>query len=73
MEKQVGCTRMEGETRSGHLYRKPLYMGDDGNVMMEYPMNPNRLVGLTSSIEVIVPDSFSFVLDMLIKVDARNP
>ena len=24
VEKQVGCTRMEGETRSGHLYRKPL-------------------------------------------------
>ena len=24
------------------------YVDDDGNVTMEYPMNPNRLVGLTS-------------------------
>ena len=28
-ENQVGCTRMEGETRSGHLYRKPLYKGSE--------------------------------------------
>ena len=25
------------------------YVDDDGNVTMEYPTNPNRLVGLTSS------------------------
>ena len=24
------------------------YVDDDGKVTMEYPMNPNRLVGLTS-------------------------
>ena len=24
VEKQVDCTRMDRETRSGHLYRKPL-------------------------------------------------
>ncbi len=36
----------EGEMRQNCVALK--YMDDDGKVTMEYPMNPNRLVGLTS-------------------------
>ena len=39
VEKQVGCTRMEGETRSGHLYRKPLYVSGPAEIMTQDTVN----------------------------------